>query len=70
MYSTVTFLIHETFLGQDYKNRVSTYSLSSVQELFKVIHGLLHLLFEQLMVGLDLNHPLTEATQPLLDTIC
>ena len=39
---------------------MNTYSLSSVQELFKVIQGLFNLLFEQLTVGLDLmNHVLT-----------
>ena len=42
------------FLGHEYRHCMNTYSLSSVQELFKVIHGLLHLLFEQLTVGLDL----------------
>ena len=47
-------------LGEEYRNCMNTYSLSSVQELFKVIQGLFHLLFEQLMVGLDLmNHVLT-----------
>ena len=41
-------------------NCVNTHSLSGIQELFEVVQGLFHLLFEQLTAGLDLmNHLLT-----------